>query len=98
MRRRARQHDERQVSRLGSIAVQRGTESRSCSRMLPGAPLLCGRPTRTARISEIRTAVKQANLRDVRSVLTGDGHARWGMGGLDRLFAGCPLVRRESGA
>jgi predicted DsbA family dithiol-disulfide isomerase len=49
---------------------------------------------RFARIHEIRTEAEAAGVRGVPSVLTEDGETHWGMGGLERLLAGQPLVPR----
>jgi predicted DsbA family dithiol-disulfide isomerase len=51
-------------------------------------------PPLIARISEVRAAAEQADVRGVPSVLTGDRRTHWGMGGLERLFEGRPLVPR----
>lgn len=55
-------------------------------------------PARIARIGEVRAAAEQANVRGVPSVLTQDGETHWGMGGLERVFDGQPLVPRVTGA
>jgi predicted DsbA family dithiol-disulfide isomerase len=55
-------------------------------------------PALIARIGEVRAAAEQANVRGVPSVLTQDGETHWGMGGLERVFDGQPLVPRVTGA
>src|SRR4051794_1059113 len=47
-----------------------------------------------ARIREIRSAAEAARVAGVPSVLTESGETHWGMGGLDRLRRGQPLVPR----
>ena len=49
---------------------------------------------RFARIREIRAEAEAAGVTGVPSVLTDDGQTHWGMGGLERLFGGLPLVPR----
>ena len=50
---------------------------------------------RFARIREIRAEAEAAGVAGVPSVLTEDGETHWGMGGLDRLRSGLPLVPRS---
>jgi len=47
-----------------------------------------------ARICEIRADAEAAGVSGVPSVLTEDGQTHWGMGGLERLLGGLPLVPR----
>jgi predicted DsbA family dithiol-disulfide isomerase len=47
-----------------------------------------------ARIREIRAEAEAAGVAGVPSVLTEDGQTHWGMGGLERLLDGLPLVPR----
>ena len=49
---------------------------------------------RFALIREIRAEAEAAGVAGVPSLLTGDGETHWGMGGLERLLAGQPLVPR----
>jgi predicted DsbA family dithiol-disulfide isomerase len=49
---------------------------------------------RHARIRAIRAEAEAAGVRGVPTLLTGDGRTHWGMGGLERLLAGEPLVPR----
>jgi predicted DsbA family dithiol-disulfide isomerase len=49
---------------------------------------------RIARIGEIRAAAEGAEVRGVPSLLTDDGQTHWGMGGLERMLDGLPLVPR----
>jgi predicted DsbA family dithiol-disulfide isomerase len=49
---------------------------------------------RFMRIREIREEAEAAGVAGVPSVLTEDGQTHWGMGGLDRLSRGLPLVPR----
>jgi 2-hydroxychromene-2-carboxylate isomerase len=51
-------------------------------------------PALIARIAEIRDAAAAAGVHGVPSVLTEEGQTHWGMGGLERLFDGRPLVPR----
>lgn len=55
-------------------------------------------PAVIARIGEIRAAAERANVRGVPSILTEDGETHWGMGGLERVLEGRPLVPRASEA
>jgi predicted DsbA family dithiol-disulfide isomerase len=47
-----------------------------------------------AQIREIRGEAEAAGVRGVPSLLTDDGETHWGMGGLERLLEGRPLVPR----
>ena len=49
---------------------------------------------RFARIREIREIAVAAGIRGVPSLLTPEDESHWGMGGLERLLAGEPLVPR----
>ena len=49
---------------------------------------------RFARIREIRAEAEAAGVAGVPSVLTDEGETHWGMGGLERLRSGLPLVPR----
>ena len=49
-----------------------------------------------ARIRDIRAEAEAAGVRGVPSLLTDDGETHWGMGGLERLLEGRPLVPRAS--
>jgi predicted DsbA family dithiol-disulfide isomerase len=51
-------------------------------------------PEQIARVGEIRAQALDADVRGVPSVLTSDGATHWGMGGLQRVFDGEPLVPR----
>ena len=51
-------------------------------------------PELFARIAEIRREAEVAGVRGVPALLTGDGEAHWGMGGVQRLLEGLPLVPR----
>ena len=51
-------------------------------------------PERGARLKEIRREAEAAGVRGVPSLLTEDGETHWGMGGLERLLAGEPLLPR----
>src|SRR6266852_5495149 len=50
---------------------------------------------RFARLREIRSDAEAAGVRGVPSLLTDEGETHWGMGGLERLLAGEPLVPRR---
>jgi predicted DsbA family dithiol-disulfide isomerase len=54
-------------------------------------------PARFARIASIRAEAEAAGVRGVPSLLAPDGSSHWGMGGLERLRAGEPLVPRRNG-
>jgi predicted DsbA family dithiol-disulfide isomerase len=49
-----------------------------------------------ARIREIRAEAEAAGVHGVPSVLSEDGRTHWGMGGIERLLAGRPLVPRST--
>jgi predicted DsbA family dithiol-disulfide isomerase len=51
-------------------------------------------PERVALIRTIRAEAESAGVAGVPTLLTEDGDTHWGMGGLQRLFAGEPLVPR----
>jgi predicted DsbA family dithiol-disulfide isomerase len=51
-------------------------------------------PPRIARLGQIRHAAQVAGVRGVPSVATEDGETHWGLGGVERLLAGQPLVPR----
>lgn len=51
-------------------------------------------PARIARIADIRGEAEPAGVSGVPSLLTADGRSHWGMGGVERLLAGEPLVPR----
>jgi predicted DsbA family dithiol-disulfide isomerase len=51
-------------------------------------------PERIAQIARIRAEAETAGIRGVPSLLAESGEHHWGMGGLDRLLAGEPLVPR----
>jgi predicted DsbA family dithiol-disulfide isomerase len=50
---------------------------------------------RFARIREIRAEAEAAGVAGVPSVLTENGETHWGMGGLERLRSGLPLIPRS---
>lgn len=52
-------------------------------------------PERIARLGEIRRDAEAAGLRGVPALVTSDGRSHWGMGGVERLLAGEPLVPRS---
>ena len=51
-------------------------------------------PELSARLREIRTEAEAAGVRGVPSLLAEDGETHWGMGGVERLVSGQPLVPR----
>jgi predicted DsbA family dithiol-disulfide isomerase len=51
-------------------------------------------PERIGRIAQIRAEAEAAGIRGVPSLLAENGEHHWGMGGLERLLAGEPLVPR----
>ena len=53
-------------------------------------------PERHAQLADIRRAAELAGVRGVPSLTTADGQSHWGMGGLERLLAGQPLVPRSA--
>jgi len=61
-----------------------------------GAVAAAYSPERFARIREIRLEAERAGVRGVPTLVAEDGQSHWGMGGLERLLAGEPLVPRRS--
>jgi 2-hydroxychromene-2-carboxylate isomerase len=53
-------------------------------------------PERIGRLQEIRKQAQASGVWGVPSVLTADGQTHWGMGGIDRVLAGEPLVPRAA--
>jgi predicted DsbA family dithiol-disulfide isomerase len=53
-------------------------------------------PERIERIREIRREAEAAGVRGVPTLLDDEGESHWGMGGLERLLSGRPLVPRGS--
>jgi predicted DsbA family dithiol-disulfide isomerase len=53
-------------------------------------------PELSARIGEIRAEAEAAGVRGVPSILSEDGRTHWGMGGIERLVSGQPLVPRST--
>jgi 2-hydroxychromene-2-carboxylate isomerase len=53
-------------------------------------------PELGSRLREIREQANAAGIRGVPSVLAGDGRSHWGMGGVERLLKGEPLVPRPA--
>jgi len=53
-------------------------------------------PELSARIREIRAEAETAGVRGVPSLLSKDGETHWGMGGIERLVSGLPLVPRSA--
>jgi predicted DsbA family dithiol-disulfide isomerase len=51
-------------------------------------------PERGARLKAIRAEAEAAGVRGVPTLLAESGESHWGMGGLERLLAGEPLVPR----
>jgi predicted DsbA family dithiol-disulfide isomerase len=51
-------------------------------------------PELGSRLHAIRQEAEAAGVRGVPSVLAGDGRSHWGMGGVERLLTGEPLVPR----
>ena len=51
-------------------------------------------PERGAQLKEVRAEAEAAGVRGVPSLLTESGEHHWGMGGLERMLAGEPLVPR----
>jgi len=61
-----------------------------------GAVAAAYAPERHAQLADIRRAAELAGVRGVPSLTTADGQSHWGMGGLERLLAGQPLVPRSA--
>ena len=61
-----------------------------------GAVAAAYSPELGARIREIRREAEGAGVRGVPSLLTDAGETHWGMGGLERLLGGQPLVPRST--
>ncbi len=53
-------------------------------------------PVRHDRLREIRAVAEAAGIAGVPSLLAADGRSHWGMGGIERVLAGEPLVPRAS--
>lgn len=53
-------------------------------------------PELIARMHEIRKRAETAGVAGVPSLLTEEGETHWGMGGIERLLAGQPLVPRST--
>lgn len=51
-------------------------------------------PARGDRMREIRAGAEVAGVRGVPTLLVGSGESHWGLGGVERLLAGLPLVPR----
>ena len=52
-------------------------------------------PERGAQLKEVRAEAEAAGVRGVPSLLTESGEHHWGMGGLERMLGGEPLVPRS---
>ena len=52
-------------------------------------------PERIDRLAEIRQQALEAGVRGVPSLVSAEGDTHWGMGGVERLLAGEPLVPRQ---
>lgn len=52
-------------------------------------------PGQIARLHEIRAQADSAGVGGVPSLLTREGETHWGMGGVERLLTGAPLVPRS---
>ncbi len=61
-----------------------------------GAVAAAYAPSLHTRIAEIRVEAEAAGVRGVPSLTAADGRSHWGMGGIERLRAGHPLVPRAS--
>ena len=59
-----------------------------------GAVTAAYSPELFARIREIRREAEVAGVRGVPALLTSEGETHWGMGGLERLLGGRPLLPR----
>jgi predicted DsbA family dithiol-disulfide isomerase len=53
-------------------------------------------PERIAQLQQIRREAEASGVRGVPSLLADTGESHWGMGGLERLLAGEPLVPRNA--
>jgi predicted DsbA family dithiol-disulfide isomerase len=60
-----------------------------------GAVAAAYSPELTARIADVRREAEAAGVRGVPTLLDETGESHWGMGGLQRLLAGAPLVPRN---
>ncbi len=73
--------------------IRRGAE-RAC--LDPDAAIAAAySPERIAQLAAVRREAETAGVRGVPSLLTDEGESHWGMGGLERLLAGEPLVPRR---
>jgi 2-hydroxychromene-2-carboxylate isomerase len=59
-----------------------------------GAVAAAYSPDLGRRIAEIRAEAEAAGVRGVPTLLTAEGESHWGMGGLERLLGGLPLLPR----
>ena len=59
-----------------------------------GAVVAAYEPARFDRIRKIRADAEEAGVRGVPTLLTEDGDTHWGMGGVERLLRGEPLIPR----
>ena len=60
-----------------------------------GAVVAAYSPARIEEIAEIRRRAEATGVRGVPSLVTDTGETHWGMGGVERLLAGEPLVPRS---
>jgi predicted DsbA family dithiol-disulfide isomerase len=60
-----------------------------------GAVAAAYSPERLVRIREVRAQAEAAGVAGVPTLVTEDGESHWGMGGLERLRNGLPLVPRS---
>jgi predicted DsbA family dithiol-disulfide isomerase len=68
-----------------------------CAELDPdGAIAAAYSPERIEQLAEVRREAEAAGVRGVPSLLTPAGESHWGMGGLERMLAGEPLVPRAS--
>lgn len=61
-----------------------------------GAVAAAYAPERYVQIAGIRRGAELAGVRGVPSLTTADGQSHWGMGGVERLLAGEPVVPRPA--
>jgi predicted DsbA family dithiol-disulfide isomerase len=59
-----------------------------------GAVAAAYSPERFVRIREVRAEAEEVGVAGVPTLVTDGGESHWGMGGLERLLAGDPLVPR----
>ena len=82
------------VAQIEPKLAEKERNLEACLARLDAAVAAAYSPELFARIAEIRREAEVAGVRGVPALLTGDGETHWGMGGVQRLLEGLPLVPR----